>query len=292
MTVPAQDPEPNNLSSALKAHARELGADLYGVASIDRFDELNPDRHPRAIFPEAQSVLVIGKRITRGALRGIEEGTQFQLYHLYGRDWLNNRVLATATLRVAQFLEDSGWEAVPLPNLPPETPAMGVSVRPDQPAPNVMLDFDDAAVRAGVGEIGYCGLLITPQFGPRQRLQVILTDAALRPDPILEKAVCDRSREHAAFCPLGAINPEAEHVVSICGKEMRVAGIDYAKCATCKNGATPNPHHPSGRPDRMAALCTRSCIQYLEENGRLLNTFHHPFRKRPPWGVIEERRSL
>jgi len=292
MPTPADDLESPDLPSSLRARAREFGADLLGVASIDRFDELPANRHPRAIFPEAQSVLVVGKRITRGALRGIEEGTQFQLYHLYGRDWLNNRVLATATLRIAQFLEDGGWEAVPLPNLPPETPAMGVPVRAGQPAPNVMLDFDDAAVRAGVGEIGYCGLLITPQFGPRQRLQVILTDAALQPDPILDKAVCDCCRQHASFCPLGAIDPAAARLVSICGKEMRVAGIDYAKCATCKNGATPNSHHPSGRPDRMAALCTRSCIQYLEENGRLLNTFHHPFRKRQPWGVIEERRAL
>ena len=286
------DPAPADLSSALRPRARELGADLLGVAPIDRFDELPPDRRPRSIFPEARSVLVIGKRVTRGALRGVEEGTQFQLYHLYGRDWLNNRVLATATLRIAQVLEDNGWEAVPLPNLPPEVPPLGMAVRPGQPAPNVMLDFDDAAVRAGVGEIGYCGLLLTPQYGPRQRLQIILTDAALEPNPLLTEPVCDRCRDHASFCPLGAISPAGETILSICGKEMPVAAIDYAKCATCDNGAGPNPYHSSGRPDRMAALCTRSCIQYLEANGRVTNTFHQPFRKREPWGVVEERRML
>lgn len=279
-------------SSTLRTRRREFGADLLGVAPIDRFDELPADRHPRAIFPETQSVLVIGKRVTRGALRGVEEGTQFQLYHLYGRDWLNNRVLATATLRIAQVLEDSGWEAVPLPNLPPEVPPLGIAVRPGQPAPNVMLDFDDAAVRAGLGEIGYCGMLLTPQYGPRQRLQIILTDAVLEPNPLLTEPVCDRCREHASFCPLGAIDPSGESVVSICGKEMLVAGIDHAKCARCDNGAGANPYHSSGRPDRMAALCTRSCIQYLEASGRVTNTFHEPFRKRKPWGVVEERRIL
>ncbi|UCH33043.1 MAG: hypothetical protein JSV65_10610 [Armatimonadota bacterium] len=292
--MPAPEPggDSHDLTRHLKAQARDLGADLLGIASIARFSDVAADHHPAAIFPEIQSVLVVGKRITRGALRGVEEGTQFQLYHLYGRDWLNNRVLATATMRIAQLLEDSGWEAVPLPNLPAEVPPLGVPVRPGQPAPNVMPDFDDAAVRAGLGEIGYCGLLLTPEFGPRQRIQLILTDAALAPDPLLEAPVCDRQRDHAAFCPLGAIDPGAERTISICGKDMLVAGLDHSKCAQCKNGAAPNPYHPSGRPERLAALCTRSCIAYLEANNRVANTFRHPFRKRPPWGIVEDRRLL
>ncbi|MGQ9631634.1 MAG: hypothetical protein ACUVXI_15185 [bacterium] len=277
----------------VKRFAKEARADLIGIANIERFADIPAEHNPTSIFPDAKSVIVVGKRITRGTLRGVEEGTQFDLYNIYGRNWLNNRILAMTTFRIAEFLEDNGWEAVPLPNLPPEVPPMGIPVRPNQPAPNVMIDFDDAAVRVGLGELGYCGFLLTPEFGPRQRIQMILTDAELEPDPILEGGICDRSGErHAEFCPLGAINPERERTVRICGKEMVVADVNYERCKTCKNGAHPNPYHPSGKPDRLAAICARNCLDYLERNSKIKNIFRNPFRKRPPWGIIEEMRVL
>ncbi len=269
-----------------REHARSAGVDLLGIAPVDRFDGLAKEKHPCSIFPETRSVIVVGKRVTRGALRGVEEGTQFDLYQKFGRDYLNNRTLAMCTFRCAEFLEDRGWEAVPLPNLPPQVPPLGVPVRPGQAAPNVMLDFDDAAVRAGVGEIGLCGLLLTPQFGPRQRIQLVLTEAELEPDALLREPVCDRCIEQRRVCPLDAIDPANTSAFSICGKEMPVARIDDAKCRDCKNGAFPNPWHSSGKPDRMAALCTRSCIQHLEKTGRIRNTFRNPFRTRDPWAVV------
>lgn len=276
----------------LRDYAEVNRVDLMGIAPIERFDGVPKERHPSSIFPEARSVLVVGKRITRGVLRGVEEGTQFDLYPMYGRDWLNNRILAMATFRLGEFLEDNGWEAVPLPNLPLEVPALGIPVRPNQPPPNVMIDFEDAAVRAGLGEIGYCGVFLTPQFGPRQRIQMILTDAKLEPNPILEKAICSGSKDHAKFCPMGAIDVSCEKTTVICGKQMVVARVDFEKCKICKNGAYPNPYHVTGKPDRLAAICVRSCVEYLETNKAIESSFHNPFRKRAPWQVIEERKLL
>ena len=268
---------------ALRAFAVDAGADVFGAANIERFDELPSARHPRVIFPEARTVIVLGRRIPRGALRGVEEGTNFTDYRLYGRDWLENRFVATTTFRVCEFLEDGGWEAAPLPNLPPEIPPMGVAMRPDQPPPNVMLDFDDAAVRAGVGEIGYCGVLLTGQFGPRQRIQLILTDAEIDPSPILAEPICPGGDACAGFCPLGALVGTQER--TICGRTMTVATIDRRLCAACRNGAAGNRHHPAGRPDRLAAACVRGCVDYLERSGRIANRFQTEFRKRPPWTV-------
>jgi epoxyqueuosine reductase len=274
----------------LKECAEQAGADIVGIANIERFDELPPEKHPRSIFPEAKSVIVLGRRITRGTLRGVEEGTNFTNYSLYGYDWLDNRFIALTTFTVSEFLEDNGWEAVPLPNLPPEVPPMGVKVKKEIPAPNVMLDFDDAAVRAGVGEIGYLGVLLTPQFGPRQRIQIILTDAEIEPDPILRDDICTRDSRLKDFCPLGAI--EGEREVVILGKKMVVAEIDYKKCASCKNGAMPNRYHPAGKPDRLAAVCIRSYADYLEKNGRIKNRFKMPFRQRDAWTVVKEEVDL
>lgn len=265
---------------------KEAGADIAGVANIERFDERPAEKHPKAIFPEVKSVIILGRRITRGTLRGVEEGTNFLNYQLYGADWLDNRFIAMTTFQTAEFLEDHGWEAVPLQNLPPEIPPMGVSVKKNHPAPNVMLDFDDAAVRAGVGEIGYCGILLTPEFGPRQRIQMILTDAEIEPDPLLKEEICPRNTECKGFCPLGAFTGEKELVIG--EKKMKVAEIDYRKCGSCKNGAQPNRYHPAGKPDRLASLCIRSCLDYLEKNGRIGSTFASQFRKREPWMIKNE----
>ena len=62
-------------TTELKAAAREAGADLVGVADIGRFDGIDPAHHPASIYPEARSVIVLGKRVVRGCLRGVEEGS-------------------------------------------------------------------------------------------------------------------------------------------------------------------------------------------------------------------------
>jgi hypothetical protein len=66
---------------------------------------------------------------------------------------------------------------------------------------------------------------------------------------------------------------------------MTVAELDEAVCRRCRNGALPNPSHAAGAPDRIAAVCMRTCLDHLEQAGRVSNRFVHPFRKRPAWQV-------
>jgi len=270
-------------------YAKSVGCDLLGIAPIERFKGIKPENHPSSIFPEAKSVIVVGKRITRGSLRGVEEGTQFNTYHLYGYTWLEDRFLSVTSLKLAEYLEDNKWEAVPMFNLPTEISPMGISVRPGNPPPNVLVDFDDAAVRAGLGEIGYLRTFVSPEFGARQRFFMILTDAPLTPTPVSSESICDRSKEFKKYCPLGAIDSNKEEVVEIAGKKMKVASIDFRKCCECKNGAVANRRHPSGSPDRLAAVCMRSYMVHLEKKGTLKNRFANPFRTRPAWEVLHDR---
>ncbi len=111
----------DKLTQAIKEHARQSGADLVGIASIDRFEGVAPEHHPCSIMPEARSV-VVGRRITRGTLRGVEEGPQMSHYGMYGYDWLDNRFVALTCFRTAEFIEDHRWEAVPLASLPAQIP--------------------------------------------------------------------------------------------------------------------------------------------------------------------------
>ena len=275
-----------SLTAQLKQAARDHGADLAGIAPMERFEGVDRQRHPQSIFPEARSVIVLGKRITRGCLRGVEEGTQFGLYRTYGVNCVSHRFLASTTVAVSEFLEDRRWEAVPLPNVPPEAPPMGIPVRVGSPAPNVLLDFIDAAVRAGLGEIGLAGELMTPAFGPLQRLQVILTDAPLEGNPLVAPgSVCDHCGRCADICPLKAIDARNVTERTICGSAMPVAAIDHSRCLRCRNGAVPNDMHARGLPDKLAALCMRTCLHHLGEAGRLTNPWRQPFRSRPAWAV-------
>jgi len=273
----------DSLTREFMDFAKEKRADLVGIAPIERFDDAPPEHHPLSIYPECRTVIAIGKRITRGTLRGIEEGTQFDLYGQYGLSWLADRMLAITTITLATWLEDQRYEACPIQDLSPLIPPSGVSVRPGLPPPNVMIDVRAAAIRAGLAEIGYCGELLTPQFGPRQRFQLILTDAPLDPTPLLSEPVCDLCKACMESCPLGAWDEGGDRSITIAGKAMTVAEIDLAKCRQCRNGAQPNPHHPAGNPDRLGALCVRTCVAHLDETGRLENAFANPFRKRPAW---------
>jgi len=267
-------------ANELKACAREAGADLVGIAPATRFDELPREKHPRTIFPECESVIVLGRRVTRGTLRGVEEGTNFGCFYRYGQKWLSDRFLAMTAFTVATALEDDGWESVPLPPLPAEVPAMGVPVREGAVAPNVLIDMNDAAVRAGLGEWGRCGTVLTPEYGPRQRFNAVLVDAAFEPTPLFEGAIC-LQEECEAVCPNGALGAVERRTV--CGRDYPVATIDQAMCASCRNGAAPNPYYPGAHADRLAALCVRTCVDNLERSERLTRPFKNTFRKRPAW---------
>lgn len=273
----------DTLTADFLEFAREKRADLVGIAPIERFDDVPREHHPQTIFPETRSVIVVGKRIPRGALRGVEEGTQLEIYGQYGLSWLKDRMLALLTISLATWLEDRRWEAVPIQDLDPHIPPSGVPVKADLPPPNVMIDVPDAAVRAGLGEIGYHGAFLSPKFGPRQRFQLILTDAELEPTPMPESLVCDQCGACRTSCPLGAFGGETQQAIA--GLMMTVAEIDDGVCAKCENGRRPNPDHPAGLSDRLGALCVRSCVQHLEETGRIENRFAQAFRQRPAWQV-------
>jgi ferredoxin len=266
----------------VKRCAREHGADLVGIASPDRFHGEPPERHPTAIFPECRSVIVLGRRILRGSLRGVEEGTNFgSTYGTFGFRYLEDNFLARTTYDVTCWIEARSFEAVPLFGYAEDGMPQGMPVAEGKPAPNVIVDVDRAAAAAGLGEMGLGGFFLTPEFGPRQRFALILTDAALAPDPVREPGLCGVCGACAAACPLGAIRPRQPKAS---GTPASEAVVDYRLCRTCRNGAMSAPGR-GDRPDRLAAACVRACVVKLEQAGKCANAFEQPFRKRTPWAL-------
>ena len=62
----------------IKTAAREFGADLVGIASTALLRDLPAEDNPLSIFPQAKAVIVIGRKVLRGALRGVEQGTELE----------------------------------------------------------------------------------------------------------------------------------------------------------------------------------------------------------------------
>ena len=275
----------DSLKQKIVAFAKQDGVDLIGFAGRDRFADVDPRYNPFSIFPEAKTVILVGKRICRGSLRGVEEGTNFGDYALFGKNWLEDEFLALSAYNLTNFIEEFGWEAAPVFPNPPEIEPAGVSVAPGRPAPNVYPDFDYAAVACGLCSISYNRIAFSKEFGSRQRFHMILTDAELEPTPLMEENVCNGCKSCADACPLGAISKTETEEITICGKTFTVGKVDYDKCRICQNGAVANRFSPDARPDRIAALCNRSCMVALEEREALSKTFENKFRNRDAWSI-------
>ncbi|MDD5603791.1 MAG: hypothetical protein PHG48_06940, partial [Eubacteriales bacterium] len=145
----------------LMEYAKKSGIDVAAVAPASRFkvspEILPPQFSPLTIFPDAKTVIICAREIPRGAFRGIEEGTLWQR---------SSRFIEPVYMySFARCLEDEGCIAVPSTPLAKERWPEGVKFRSGKVEPNVYPDMDFAVVACGLGEIGYCGLVITPQFG-------------------------------------------------------------------------------------------------------------------------------
>ena len=103
-------------SESVRQFAKECGADLVGIASMDRFEGAPKQMDPRYIFPDAKAMIVMGFRIFRGCLRGIEEGTFFVVYSGMGYAGINWVYQPVVLWNFCKMLEDEGYEAVPIPN--------------------------------------------------------------------------------------------------------------------------------------------------------------------------------
>ncbi len=227
-------------TAELKQAAKRFGADLIGIVSTADLAYLPLQENPLSIFPQATCAIVVGKRIPRGTIRGIEQGTEFaNSFSQYGFLTMEDNFLSKTTYDITIWMEARGFEAVPLFAYDaPNGNACGVPVAPGKAAPNVLLNAKVLAQAAGLGEIGKNGLFLTPEFGPRQRFAMLLTDAELEPDPLVREPICDRCLECVRKCPGHALGGRRESI-NVEDRAFTWGAVDCGKCKVTHWGLNP-----------------------------------------------------
>ncbi len=107
---------------------------------------------------------------------------------------------------------------------------------PAIPCGNDTVQSIPLAIDAGLGELGRNGLLLTPEYGPRQRICKVFTDLPLAPDQPIDfgiQSFCETCHICANVCPVNAIRHEERTTepTSISNREGILRWpVDVAQC--------------------------------------------------------------
>jgi hypothetical protein len=156
----------------IKKRAKELGADLVGIASAATLNAFPPDprwpQTPDRISSYCESVIALVQRIPAGAFR-CKSNVPVQYI-----DMLVLRKMDKVAYRLVEELEDAGH-----PSLVTAAQETDWNLKR---ASYGRLSTRHLGVEAGLGTLGLEVNILTPEFGPRVYLTGILTELELEPD--------------------------------------------------------------------------------------------------------------
>lgn len=171
-----------DLNARLQQLLTQMGADLVGFADVSG---LAPDGYQKAVVAAIALPLEIIDEIPIGPTP-----EYLQTYQEY------NRRLEEMSRAAAALLSEQGHRSLALcgENAPWSRETMA------SPFP-----YKTSATRAGLGWVGKCALLVTPQFGSAIRLTVTLTDAPLEAAEPVEVSRCGDCTACMEACPGKAV---------------------------------------------------------------------------------------
>lgn len=219
-----------NLTSEVKKCAYGFGADLVGIAPISRFKNAPIMMSPQGILPTATNVVVC-------AIHHLDEAIELggekhpQIIGPYSIQYVMNLKLDYIAFRIARYLDSLGYEAIPIAasNIWRYRPFadLKATFAPD-------MSHIYAATCAGIGQLGWHGLTMSPEYGPRNRFISVITNAPLCPTPMYDETkLCDMCGECIRHCPTDAYRKECNGVkcIEVEDKTFNFANKNLWRCA-------------------------------------------------------------
>lgn len=212
-------------AGGLKRIAKKLGADLCGIAPVERFDRVPKGFHPKDIFPGTKSVVALAKRVPEGTLMAKSLVPYTLAYETLFAD-----VFRIAS-ELALWLQDAGIMAVPVPSEPYEY------WDAEAKEGRGILSLRHAGLFAGLGVLGKNTLLINDRYGNRIALGAMLADARWKGDPLAGYAVCpEHCRLCIEHCPTHALDGDSvkqKKCRALCEK-VTPKGYHLYNCIKCR----------------------------------------------------------
>lgn len=213
------------------------GADVFGVADISGLKD--SFALPAQITSGLHSAVCVGARAASAVLEGIEQEPTKLYFHHYRTI---NMFLDQLTLRTANFIQNSGHNALPIP----------ASQIVDWQKQTAHLSHKHIGYHAGLGWIGRNNLLVNKKLGSRFRLGTVLTDLPLKADkPVRED--CGKCFACVVKCPVGAIkeNPgNFDHLgcFELLKEFQRKKIVDQYICGICVRACQGKPASAGAKP--------------------------------------------
>lgn len=212
-------------SKEVKRILHSLGADLCGVASIDRFNEAPEGFHPCDVLPECKSVVVIAKAFPVGTIN-----CKTTVPYTITRNMLSD-MLDKLSVQFCIEMEQHGVVAVPTGTI--SHSQYDVKTKRSRS----IVSAKHCAVAAGLGRIGKNTLVTTPEYGNMVWLNAVLTDAQLEPDELLTGDPCPEACSLCIdSCPVNALgNPEMNQQACFAYAFHTEKGEEFKfKCHKCR----------------------------------------------------------
>ena len=193
-----------DITRAVKTSTLDWGADVVGIGSAEAMNrEAKEHQRPEENLPGAKAVVSFGLKMLHSIFKTPNIRISRASYvHLHDE-------LDKIAWNVASFLEQKGFDAIPLPSaVPVEMMERG----------GVLGDISQrhAAVQAGLGRVGLSHNFLHPEFGARVRLGSVVTTAPLIADEPIKEEVClgEKCRKCIESCPAKAISEDGFQVKS------------------------------------------------------------------------------
>ena len=167
-------------SGAIKKRALRYGADICGIAPVDRFAGAPEGFHPCDIYPDCRSVVVFAARFPLSTLQA-KTNAPYTLVRnkLVDKvDWIS--------FNISNELERGGIVAIPIPSADPYD-----YWDAERNHGRGILSLKHAGVLAGLGVLGKNTLLMNERFGNMIWLGAVLASIDLEPDPVASYEGCD-----------------------------------------------------------------------------------------------------